>query len=467
MGATAAAAANARAVASAKASAYDYCGANVQDILAEKIGGDGERMLLVSWLGRCVPDRWVTRSFLEDDFVSRGHLAAYDEDRQFEAEAEAERSAVVATTLQEDEEDEMISVEDDDLLDDGLSMTSSTGAAVDRVMTAFEVGDVHFGDSVHASDPEASEQDEHSVDASDSLLSSSPGSPSVDRSVDNTETAEIGSSAQYRRERISRRRRGRSKTATNSSRRRTGSTQHDATAVRSEITVEDLPLDCRPYWRAFHVGYIRGDLPFDRVARQLAGPSGRGRGMDGSSFVTAGGVARMLCRLGMIGSHSTGLSTDSRVAHPPTPWRALKSAQRARAMAEGTELLYEVAELGSCEESLNGKEEERVIRLSTLSLAFLYYRTINDRTRLEPRRLFAIVEFLLFAYPGQSVSRSPLVMATNAFQLLTSRYGGEISSIPSRMYEHVEKRERHNGSYSFLQWLNSPLPLLPPQWTVL
>eukprot|EP01043_Picozoa_sp_COSAG02_P005867 COSAG02_NODE_162_length_32474_cov_13.222511_3_plen_467_part_00 len=462
-GATAAAAANARAVASAKASVYDYCGANVQDILAEKVGDDGERMLLVSWLGRCVPNRWVTRSFLEDDFVSRGHLAAYDEDRQFEVEAEAERSATATAAWQEDEEDQMISVVDGDLLDD-LSITSSTGAAVDRVMTAFEAGDVQYSDSIHAqdmTDAAGSDQDELRVDASDSLLSSSPCSPSVDSSVDNTDIAHD------RRERASRRRRGRSKTTANSSRRRTGSKHHEATAVRGEINVEDLPLDCRPYWRAFHVGYIRGALPFDRVARQLAGPSGRGKGVDGSSFVTAGGVARMLCRLGMIGSHSTALSTDSKVVHPPTPWRALKSSQRAFAMAEATELLYEVAELGRCEESLNGKEEERVVRLSALSLAFLYYRTINDRTQLEPRRLFAVVEFLLFAYPGQSVSHTPLVMATNAFQLLTSRYGGQISSIPSRMYEHVEKRERQNGSYSFLQWLNSPLPLLPPQWTVL
>jgi hypothetical protein len=175
----------------------------------------------------------------------------------------------------------------------------------------------------------------------------------------------------------------------------------------------------------------------------------------------------MLCRLGVIGSHSAGLSADSKVARPPTPWRALKPAQRARAMAEGTELLYEVAELGRCAESFNGKEEERVVTLSALNLAFLYYRTINDRTQLEPRRLFTLVEFLLFTHPGQSVSRTPLLMATNAFLLLTSRFGGEISRIPSRMYEHVEARERHNGSYSFLQWLNSPLPLLPPQWTVL
>ena len=175
----------------------------------------------------------------------------------------------------------------------------------------------------------------------------------------------------------------------------------------------------------------------------------------------------MLCRFGMIGSHSADLSTDSKVVRPPTPWRALKPAQRAHAIAEGTELLYEVAELGRCEESLNGKEEERVVTLSALSLAFLYYRTINDRTYLEPRRLFTMVEFLLFTHPGQSVSQTPLIMATNAFQLLVSRYGGQISRIPSRMYEHVETRERYNGSYSFLQWLNSPLPLLPPQWTVL
>ena len=79
----------------------------------------------------------------------------------------------------------------------------------------------------------------------------------------------------------------------------------------------------------------------------------------------------MLCRLGMVGSHSTSLRADNKNVRPPTPWRALKPAQRARAMAEGTELLYEVAELGCCSEPLSGKEHERSVTLSSLSLAFL------------------------------------------------------------------------------------------------
>ena len=71
-GAAAAASANLQAIKFAQVSGYDYCGANVEEILAEKDGDDGKQLLLVSWLGRCVPNKWVPRTFLEDDYVSRG-----------------------------------------------------------------------------------------------------------------------------------------------------------------------------------------------------------------------------------------------------------------------------------------------------------------------------------------------------------------------------------------------------------
>jgi hypothetical protein len=498
--AKAAAAANERALREAQTILYDYCGANVQEILAEKTADDGSELLLVSWLGRCVPDKWVTRDFLESDFVSRGLLAAHDEDKQFEAEAEAEAVAAAAAAMRAaaaDDDDDAFSVDDDGLEDD-LSVSSSAGAAVDRVLTAFEAGDVHFSGTSHTDDFDLEEdlgQDEPAAAARDETESPAyselqrqlshpvaPRSPGGSVSFtsangnasdinDSAETAaDSDTSSQTERRRRSRRRRSRSMSKKGSNNKSSSSkaTRRLQVPVGSaEITVDELPLDCRPYWSAFYSGYVKAGLPFERVARQLAGPSGRGRGEEGASLVTAGGVARMLCRLGMIGSHHIDLSGDGRTAPPPTPWRSLSPAQRARAMAEGTELLYETAELGRCDESFNGKEADRVITLSGFSLAILYYRIINDRTQLEPRRLFTIVEFLLFALPGQSVSQSPIIMATAGFHLLTSRYANEIGRIPRRMYEHVESRERYGGSYSFLQWLNSPLPLLPPQWTVL
>ena len=463
---------NDQAVKNASAAGYDYCGGNVQEILAERDGADGEEELLVSWLGRCVPDRWVERSFLEVDYVSRGLLAAHDEAMEYEAEKEAE---------------DAFSVDESDL-DDALSITSSTGAAVDRVLTAFEDGDVAFSQSgssaadlgefdlvdeaennEHESDgapppspapPESPGDGELARQLSLPMPPRSPGGSVSFASLPNASDPTLAQSSHGR----SRTRRRRRKGGKNDS----GRKGRIGPVGGEEIELDQLPPDVRPYWSAFQSAYVRGGLPFERVARQLSGPSGRGRGPDGTSLVTAGGVARMLCRLGMLGSHAAGdLSSSSSERAPAKSWSSLSPAKRAEAIAEGKELLYETAELGLCLENLNGKEMDRVITLSSLSLALLYYRITHDPTDLEPRRLFTIVEFLLFAHPGQSVSQSPIIMATAAFHLLTSRYDGEIRNIPRRMYAHVEKKERYGGSFSFLQWLNSPLPLLPPQWTVL
>lgn len=466
---------NERDMNNANAAGYKYCGSNVQEILMERQGEHGPE-LLVSWLGRCVKDRWVTREFLEDDYVSRGLLAAHDEEMEYAAEKE--------DTFSADEGD----------LDDALSFSSSTGAAVDNVLTAFEDGDVVFSQSASSAadlgefdlvDPAESSEN----DADPSLLPpASPGNselarqlspPMPPRSPNGTvsftaycdpRTGTAVSVLDASDPKLAMRSQGQNSTRR---RRRKGGANKSCKgrigpAGGEEIELDQLPPDVRPYWDSFQSAYVRGGLPFERVARQLSGPSGRGRGPDGTSLVTAGGVARMLCRLGMLGSHAAGdLSSRSSDRALAKSWSSLTPTRRAEAIVEGKELLYETAELGLCLENLNGKEADRIITLSSLSLALLYYRIVHDRTELEPRRLFTILEFLLFAHPGQSVSQSPVIMATAAFHLLTSRYDGEIRKIPPREYAHVEKKERCGGSFSFSQWLNSPLPLLPPQWAVL
>jgi hypothetical protein len=57
---------------------------------------------------------------------------------------------------------------------------------------------------------------------------------------------------------------------------------------------------------------------------------------------------------------------------------------RERCTSGGRELLQL---RGRRDESFSGKEADRVITLSGFSLAILYYRIINDRTQLEPRRI--------------------------------------------------------------------------------
>ena len=46
---------------------------------------------------------------------------------------------------------------------------------------------------------------------------------------------------------------------------------------------------------------------------------------------------------------------------------------------------------------VSGKAHEQTVLLSARSLAMLYLRVVHDRCGLEPRRLFTVVEFLLFA----------------------------------------------------------------------
>ena len=227
-----------------------------------------------------------------------------------------------------------------------------------------------------------------------------------------------------------------------------------------QVQQEDLPPDLRQHWRAFQAGYLRRGLPFERVARQLAGPGGRGKGSAAASVVTVGGVARILCRLGLVGARKYGAGAG------PRPWRSIPATLRQQARTEATEMLYEVAELGLCQEALSGKVEERQVTLSSLSLALLYFRVVHNKNGLEPRRLFTIVEFLLFAHPDQRVGETFVIRASDAFLLLSARFGRVISAIPRRMYEQVEVRERSGGCFSFAEWLNSACPLLPPQWSV-
>ena len=467
-----AAAATEAAVKLAATARYDYCAANVHEILAERTAKGGEVELLVSWLGRSVADTWVPRSLMEDDVVSRGLLMEYEDNKAWEVarspggneelgqegEPEPEPEPEREREREQEDDDDAFSVDGEDGWEEleigsaSESAASSTTAAVARVTAAFEAGEVAFslGSGSSIADLGSDEDFELVEDADE---------PTEQEETDVAQTTQSSTVEGSRTRRRGRRRRSRR------GRRRAGGDEEAPVDYRrvpvEKVQQEDLPPDLRQHWRAFQAGYLRRGLPFERVARQLAGPAGRAKGSAAASVVTVGGVARILCRLGLVGARKYGAGAG------PRPWRSIPATLRQQARTEATEMLYEVAELGLCQEALSGKVEERQVTLSSLSLALLYFRVVHNKNGLEPRRLFTIVEFLLFAHPDQRVGETFVIRASDAFLLLSARFGRVISAIPRRMYEQVEVRERSGGCFSFAEWLNSACPLLPPQWSVI
>eukprot|EP01049_Picozoa_sp_SAG25_P010875 SAG25_NODE_1243_length_3513_cov_82.771822_3_plen_121_part_00 len=82
--------------------------------------------------------------------------------------------------------------------------------------------------------------------------------------------------------------------------------------------------------------------------------------------------------------------------------------------------------------------------------------------RHEPRRLYTVLEFLLFA----DTTNEPQLGAKGALLLLLSRYGDALGVVPPPLLHMAADAERHSRTFTFRQFLNSPLAIAPPQWRV-
>ena len=127
-------------------------------------------------------------------------------------------------------------------------------------------------------------------------------------------------------------------------------------------------------------------------------------------------------------------------------------------------------------------DDDHTGALDVQDLVQLYFRVCTDPTGFEPRRLFNLLEFLLFSAPSESEAKpkadaAPMsaeekaearasaytLEAEEATRLARNRYGGR-ELVPEVVKAYLERMDIQDLSISFMQFLHSPLALVPPNW---
>lgn len=120
--------------------------------------------------------------------------------------------------------------------------------------------------------------------------------------------------------------------------------------------------------------------------------------------------------------------------------------------------------------------------LDVQDIVELYFRVTTDTTGCEPRRLFNLIEFLLFSAPSdtelagtrngvpltkkeKSLARAQAftLEAEEGTRMARSRYGGR-ERVPPVVLQYLERMDVQDLSITFVQFLHSPLALVPPNW---
>jgi hypothetical protein len=146
-------------------------------------------------------------------------------------------------------------------------------------------------------------------------------------------------------------------------------------------------------------------------------------------------------------------------------------------MAAVHEMLWEVADAGEIKGDLllaghpvSGKPHEQKVVLRAPSLATVYLRASHAGQqsqgcahRNEPRRIFALVEFLLFAdtqekqaccrsvYGCAACAQGPRMLPGGAKAAVLARYVGELQRVPVSVKRFLAEVDRTQRTFNFLQ----------------
>ena len=127
-------------------------------------------------------------------------------------------------------------------------------------------------------------------------------------------------------------------------------------------------------------------------------------------------------------------------------------------------------------------DDDHIGGLDVQDIVELYFRVTTDTTGCEPRRLFNLIEFLLFSAPSdtelagtrngvpltekeKSLARAQAftLEAEEGIRMARSRYGGR-EKVPVVVLQYLERMDVQDLSITFVQFLHSPLALVPPNW---
>ena len=175
---------------------------------------------------------------------------------------------------------------------------------------------------------------------------------------------------------------------------------------------------------------------------------------------------------------------------------------------EATEVLWEADDdhtgaLGQCPAPLRQSQPQilRALAADAQDLVELYFRVTTDASGYEPRRLFCMLEFLLFSAPAEGAKRPSkegltaaqrdeqraqayTLEAEEATRMVRNRYGGR-ENVPFSVNQYLERMDTQvraplptnprqversllcgpqDMSINFVQFLHSPIALVPPNW---